>query len=90
MYIKSFEWDDANIEHIARHNVTPEEAEEIFADALFRKGRDKRLLVYGVTEAGRFLLAVAKLRVNGVVRVITARDMSRKEKRYYLKERGMW
>lgn len=57
--IRRFDWNDANIEHIARHNVTPDEAEEAFLDALFRKGRDGRLLVYGVTDPGRFLLVVA-------------------------------
>jgi hypothetical protein len=28
-----FDWDEANEEHIARHAVTPEEAEEAFFDA---------------------------------------------------------
>lgn len=36
----------------------PDEAEEAFLDALFRKGRDGRLLVYGVTDTGRFLFVV--------------------------------
>ena len=26
-----FEWDDANIDYIARHNYTPDEVEEVFA-----------------------------------------------------------
>ncbi|MDD4262511.1 BrnT family toxin [Syntrophaceticus schinkii] len=88
--IKRFDWDNTNIEHIARHNVTPDEAEEAFIDALFRKGRDRRLLVYGVTDAGRYLLVVVILKPDGVARVITARDMSRSERRYYLREKGVW
>lgn len=59
MKIKSFDWDDRNIDHIARHNVTPDEAEEAFLDALFRKGREGRLLVYGVTDTGRFILVLS-------------------------------
>ena len=27
-----FEWDEANISHIARHKVSPEEAEKVFFD----------------------------------------------------------
>jgi hypothetical protein len=27
-----FDWDDANEEHLARHGVTPEEAEEALTD----------------------------------------------------------
>jgi len=38
MKIISFDWDERNIDHIARHNITPDEAEEAFLDALFRKG----------------------------------------------------
>lgn len=87
MKIKSFDWDKRNIEHIARHNITPDEAEEAFLDALYRKGRDGRLLVYGVTDPGRFILVVAVLNPGGMVRVITARDMTQSERRYYLRER---
>ncbi len=88
--IKRFDWSNANIEHIARHNVTPDEAEEVFLDAFFRKGRDGRLLVYGVTDSGRYLLVVAALKQDGVVRVITTRDMTHSERRYYLREKGVW
>ncbi|WP_347489189.1 BrnT family toxin [Desulfoscipio sp. XC116] len=90
MKINKFNWDDKNINHIARHNITPDEAEEAFLDALFRKGREGRLLVYGVTDPGRFILVVAGLKSDGVVRVITARDMTQSERRYYLRERGRW
>lgn len=30
--VTGFEWDDANIEHIAKHHVVPEEAEQVFFD----------------------------------------------------------
>lgn len=29
MLFKAFDWDAANIEHIAMHNVTPDEVEEV-------------------------------------------------------------
>ncbi|BCV20416.1 hypothetical protein [Moorella sp. Hama-1] len=50
MKIRSFDWDAGNINHIARHHLTPGEVEEAFLGALFRKGRENRLLVYGVTD----------------------------------------
>ncbi len=30
--VTGFEWDEANTRHIANHNVTPEEAEQVFSD----------------------------------------------------------
>ncbi len=90
MKIWAFDWDFHNIEHIARHSVSPDEAEEAFFCALFRKGRQGRLLVYGFTDAGRYLLVVAVFKANGIVRVITARDMTKPEKRYFLREKGEW
>ncbi|MFZ5646084.1 MAG: BrnT family toxin [Bacillota bacterium] len=89
MRITKFDWDERNIDHIARHNITPDEAEEAFLYALFRKCREGRLLVYGVTDPGRFIFVVAALKPGGVVRVITARDMTQSERRYYLREKGV-
>ena len=89
MKIIQFDWDDRNIDHIARHNITPDEAEETFLNALFRKGREGRLLVYGVTDPGRYIFMAAALKPGGIVRVITARDMTKSERRYYLREKGV-
>lgn len=86
--IRGFDWDDRNIQHVARHHITPDEAEEVFLNALFRKGREGRLLVYGITDAGRFILVVASIKPGGIIRVITARDMTQSERRYYLREKG--
>jgi len=47
------------------------------------------LSVYGVTDPGRFILVVAALKPGGVVRIITARDMTQSERRYYLREKGV-
>lgn len=90
MKIRSFDWDDKNIEHIARHHVTPDEVEEAFLGALFRKGREGRLLVYGVSDAGRFIFIAAALKPGGVIRVITSRGLTQSERRYYLGEKGDW
>jgi uncharacterized DUF497 family protein len=61
------EWDDDNIEHIARHGVEPEEVEEIVYEdchpswivRVRRRGaRETRWMVFGQTCGGRYLVAV--------------------------------
>jgi uncharacterized DUF497 family protein len=71
-----FDWDSANIEHIARHNVTPEEAEQVIqnvpldAPAELRNG-EKRTVNLGKTDAGRVLVVVVTER-NSMYRVVSA------------------
>lgn len=53
-----FSWDDENREHIAKHGVTPEEAEEVVRGAgpPFPETIDvSKFVVHGATESGRFL-----------------------------------
>jgi uncharacterized DUF497 family protein len=86
-----FDWDDANVEHVGRHRVTPDEAE----DALLDPGRigggaggrqDERRWAYlGATGAGRVLLVVTTRRRRRV-RVVTARDTSERERRRYRRQ----
>jgi uncharacterized DUF497 family protein len=78
-----FEWDNANIEHIARHNYTAEEVEEVFAAApRIRRLAPSRYGAYGATSDGRMTLVVFERR-RGSIRTITAREMSEKERRAY-------
>ena len=50
-----FESDDANVNHIARHDYTPDEVEEVFAGSpRIRKVRAVRYGAYGPTRAARF------------------------------------
>ena len=82
MRITDFEWDDENIEHIADHGVSPEEVEEAcYHRPYVLKGREGRYLVYSQTGDGRYLLTVAVYRGQGIIRVITARDMTESERR---------
>lgn len=89
MKITSFEWDAENTEHIFRHNVTPDEAEETFADdaAIFLRSRSGRYIALGQTEAGRYLTLVYERKSGGVIRVVTAFDMDEKNKKRYRHER---
>ena len=84
MRIHNFQWDDKNTDHIVRHNVDPEEAEEAcYNHPLVLRGRQERYLVYGRTDNGRYLLVVGVYLGQGTMRVITARDMANSEKRLY-------
>ena len=82
MRIKAYEWDEHNIEHIARHGVNPEEVEEACHNRPYvLAGRESRYLIYGQTDDGRYILTVGVYRGKGVMRVITARDMTEAEKK---------
>ena len=68
MRIGLLRWDGANIEHIARHEVSPEEVEQACRiQPKVRRGRCGRYLVLGRGEA----------------RPLTARDMDGKERAIY-------
>ncbi|MGH7656039.1 MAG: BrnT family toxin [Gemmatimonadaceae bacterium] len=87
---EGFDWDQGNTtKDVLGHDVSPAEAEEIFFrapvlvfDDTKHSERENRLLLYGSTRAGRCLTAAFTLR-NKRIRVISVRDMSRKERRVY-------
>lgn len=79
-----FQWDHANLDHIARHGYLPGEVEDVFSERfLIRRGRDGRYLVYGPTSDGRMTVVVCTRKPGSVVRVITARAMNETERRRY-------
>jgi len=92
MEIREFEWDNNNIEHIARHGVFPDEAEDVAFDddPWIRKGRKGTRYMLGYTVAGRYLFVVYVLKGKGIARVITSMDMDDTTKKLYKKrvERG--
>ena len=76
MVVSGFDWDDDNILHIARHQFTPDEVEEIFTgDHMVRRARQSRYTALGETVDGRLVFVVFRRLPKGVIRVITARDM---------------
>lgn len=85
MKITQIVWDADSIYHIAKHNVTPKEVEEaVFeGNSIILKGRENRYIIFSKSFSGRYLTIVAAFRLKGRVRVITARDMDEKERRYY-------
>ena len=83
-WIRGFVWDDDNEAHIARHLVDPEEVEEALSDdPVVLRGPDARYLAYGSTVDGRLLFCVFTRQPGGRIRVITAREMTTKERRRY-------
>ena len=86
-----FDWDEANIGHIAEHGIEPIEAEEavtyrpVFVQYLSRGGED-RFMQLGETLAGRVLVVVITPR-NGMTRVVTAYPASRAYRDFYAVER---
>jgi len=82
--ISGFEWDDGNIPHIARHEFTPDEVEEVFAgDHKVRRTGQKRYIALGETLDHRLAFVVFRRSPGGRIRVITARDMDDGERRLF-------
>ena len=87
-----FEWDEHNRDkNLVAHGVTSEECEEalfdphkkIVADAI-QAGHEARFILIGCTNADRVLFIVFTLRKNKL-RVISARDLNKRERKLYEK-----
>lgn len=82
--LKGFEWDKAN-EHknAIKHNVSKMECEQIFFnDPILLFADEKRYFILGQTNDNRELFVVFTVRKN-LIRVISARNMNRKERKIY-------
>lgn len=87
-----FEWDAGNFEKNWRaHQVTVAECEQAFfnqpliaAPDVAHSEQEARFYLLGQTDAGRLLFVVFTLR-GTLIRVISARDPSRKERKVYEK-----
>ena len=85
--ILGFDWDDGNSRKNESHGVSQSEAEEVFFnDPLLlqdraHSAREPRFHALGQTHEGRRLHITFTLRATGTrLRVISARDMHRKER----------
>ncbi|MEI9888526.1 MAG: BrnT family toxin [Rhizomicrobium sp.] len=93
--VERFEWDVANtFKSFVKHGVSQGEIEQVFVNSpllLLEDARhselERRLHAYGKSAAGRLLQVAFTLRDSGkVIRVISARPMSRKERLRYAQE----
>ncbi len=88
--IEGFDWDRGNvIKNYEKHEVHYLECEEIFFnEPLYitpdekHSHKEKRFRALGQTKAGRLLTVIFTLRKN-LIRVVSARNMSFKERRLY-------
>jgi len=87
--IEFLHWDDGNIEHIARHGVSPSDVEDVcFGAHISFRGRERRYILYGKTANGTMLVVVLERLHGWIFRPITAREMTDKEKHSYRKKVG--
>lgn len=87
-----FEWDNGNKGKNLKHAVTDIECEEVFFDHqkkvlrdTLHSGRENRHILIGKTKSGRVLFIAFTIR-NNKLRVISARDLNRKERSLYEEE----
>lgn len=85
-----FQWDAGNIEkNWLSHQVSSAECEQVFfnqpliaAEDAAHSGGEERFFALGQTDSGRLLFTAFTLRED-LIRVISARDMSRRVRKVY-------
>jgi uncharacterized DUF497 family protein len=87
-----FDWDDENRAHIAAHNVSCAETEQVINNEpidleVQAVNGEERFLQLGETNAGRILVVVSTYR-KALVRVITAFDAPKSAKQLYIVRKG--
>lgn len=88
----AFEWTKGNIDKNKKHRVEDKEAEQVFFDEFKLTIKDERhstieerFLLLGRTKDGRKLSVIYTIR-GEKIRIISARDMNKKERRKYEEE----
>lgn len=87
-----FDWDQGNTnKNLSKHQVTNREAEEVFVNQpnhntpdLTHSQNEARFTLLGKTNQKRLLTVIYTIR-NNRARIISARDMGRKERAFYEK-----
>ena len=88
--VKGFDWNKGNIDkNWKKHKVSAKECEEVFFNEpsiLFEdkkhSKKEKRYGIFGITNQKRKLIIIFTIR-NEQIRIISARNMSRKERETY-------
>ena len=90
--VTGFDWDVGNArKNVDSHDVSQAEAEQVFfnqplivtPDGKHSEG-EQRVRAMGMTDTGRLLTIIFTMRADGeLIRVISARDMHRKERKEY-------
>jgi len=85
-----FQWDRGNTDkNLVKHNVENWECEQVFfnrpllvLDDPKHSVSEERCAAFGKTDAARFLVVIFTRR-NNLVRIISARDMNTRERKFY-------
>lgn len=85
-----FQWDKGNVDkNQKKHEVSEKEAEEVFFDKKkiiyrdkFHSDKEERFIILGKTAKKRLLYTVFTKR-NGKLRIISSRDINRREVKLY-------
>jgi len=93
--LKRFTWDKGNIDkNWLKHKVKNSECEEVFFDEnkiilkdVFHSEKEGRFIILGKTKKNRLLFVVFTKRSNKI-RIISARDVNKKERRLYENEKA--
>ena len=91
--INGFLWDKGNLDkNWAKHKVKNTECEEVFFDKkkvqfkdVLHSGKEERFILLGKTKKDRLLFLAFTLR-GDKVRIISARDTNKRERKLYEKE----
>ena len=89
--LSGFDWDEGNARKNEKHGVSTAEAEQVFFNQPLLLLEDRshsqsepRFHALGITDGDRTLHITFTLRLSGtLIRVISARDMHRKERAIY-------
>lgn len=86
--IRGLVWDLWNVAHIARHEVAPEEVEEVcHGDYIIREGYGGRVILVGPTGTGRMLTVILAPKGPGEFHPVTAYPASRRMRQRYQQEK---
>ena len=88
--VVGFDWDEGNTDKkLTTHNVENWECEQVFFNQpllvfgdLMHSTTEHRWAAFGETDVGRLLIVIFAKRQD-LIRVISARDMNRKERGFY-------
>jgi len=87
--VREIRWTEWSEEHIAEHEVSAAEVEEVVYQKPYLERREgQEVLVYGQTDSGRYLLVVLApdTEPQETSFVVTARELTSKEKAAYRKK----
>ena len=90
MFIRKLIWDTRNTTHIAKHNVIPEEVEEVFyQQPIVQHSKiNNRLVILGCTFDSRYLNVVIENKGKGIYYIVTAYDASTQDKTLFQRLKG--